>query len=487
MEHHVASSATGFSNSYAQARVALYGISGIPNSFFDGITNVLGGSTGTYNSFLQKYNQRIAVPSDFTVAINGMNEGLDFTVVISIENMNNNPGTNLVAHLAMTESGVMYGSTPFDYVTRRFWPSVSGTPLNFSSGPNQSVELQFTMESGWDLDKCEFIAFIQSTSTKEILQAAKVPVLDMMPLFFNNAVCTQVNMVPVTNCTGTVEPVVTIGNNGAESLSTVEINYRVNDETVNVFNWSGDLGYGETEMVTLPSVSFDIQDENDLLVYTTNPNGNPDEDPENDTTATSFTSASEAIPNIYLFLKLDGNPEEISWELKDSGGNVLYTGGNYIQAQQLVKDTFELTQEDCYTFAIYDEGGDGLTGGGFFALRQNNMSLFYENTSFEGTEELVQFSTMIVSVEEQAEANTFSVFPNPFEDRTHISFSLENPADVEITIYNVIGEVVYSLQKDLYPSGDHVKTFDADGLNSGIYFVQARIGEKVMTKKISLR
>ncbi|MEZ5198788.1 MAG: hypothetical protein R2764_21155 [Bacteroidales bacterium] len=48
----------GLTNPYSQARISYYGISGIPNSFFDGITNVLGGSTGTYNQFLAKYKQR---------------------------------------------------------------------------------------------------------------------------------------------------------------------------------------------------------------------------------------------------------------------------------------------------------------------------------------------------------------------------------------------------------------------------------------------
>ena len=103
MEHHVSSSGGGLTNPYAQARISYYGISGIPNSYFDGITNVLGGSTGTYNQFVSKYNQRIAVPSNFNVSMNGFNDGLDYTVLVSMENVEPYSGTNLVAHLAVTQ------------------------------------------------------------------------------------------------------------------------------------------------------------------------------------------------------------------------------------------------------------------------------------------------------------------------------------------------------------------------------------------------
>jgi hypothetical protein len=84
MEHHVGSSYSGFTNTYSQARISYYSISSIPNSFFDGVTNVLGGSAATYGQFLAKYNQRKAVLSNFTIAMNGMHEGLDYTVVLTM-------------------------------------------------------------------------------------------------------------------------------------------------------------------------------------------------------------------------------------------------------------------------------------------------------------------------------------------------------------------------------------------------------------------
>jgi hypothetical protein len=486
MEHHVSSSAGGFTNIYSQARISYYGISGIPNSFFDGITNVLGGSTGTYNQFLTKYNQRIAIPSNFTISLNGMNEGLDYTVVLTMENVEPYSGTNLVAHLAMTESSLNYGGSTYNFVTRLFVPGANGTPVNFTANPVQTVILDFSMNANWVLDNCEFVAFIQDNSTKEILQATKVAVLDLMPMYYNNAGCMMIQQVPLTNCSGEVAPRINLINEGAENLTSVDINYQVNNESLNTYQWTGNLGFSESIDVDLPSVGFNLLDNNDLLIYTTNPNGNPDEDTSNDTTATSFVSAMEVVPNVYIFIKLDDNPDETTWECKNSAGDVLFAGGPYVNAQEFIKDTLFLTEDDCYTFIIYDSGGDGLVGGNAgFTLRQNDFSEIYQNNDFESTEELVQFAINQTGLPETGGPDEFNVYPNPIGDQTFVSFYLTESETVGLTIYNVIGKVVYTLPPSQMETGSHSLRIETRDLVPGIYFVNLKAGDKMFTRKIS--
>jgi hypothetical protein len=484
MEHHVASSGGGFTNIYSQARVAYYGISGIPNSYFDGITNVLGGSTNTYAQFLAKYNQRIAVPSNFTIGLNGMNEGLDYTVLLNMEMVEPYPGTNLVAHLALTQSHCSFGGSLYNFVTRLFVPNASGTPVYFTSNPVQTAVLQFTMNSAWVLDDCEFVAFIQDNSTKEILQATKVSVLDLMPMYFDNAACLDISMVPVTNCSGEVAPAVTISNQGASNLTTLEINYQVNDEAVNTYNWIGNLSYGAVETVNLPAISFNIQDQNNLLVYTSNPNGNPDEDPLNDTVTFQFAAGQQAIPDVYLFLKLDNNPGETYYELINSSGAVLYSGGPYTIPEAFIKDTFELATSDCYTFIIYDQAGNGLSDPGYFALRQSNFAVIYENFEFSGSEELVQFSVSITGIEEKVTYG-FSYFPNPMREKAFVRFELEQSETVELSVFSSTGKVVYSSGQLMFGAGSQIIPVDGTRMSPGIYFVKLRIGDQMVTKKIT--
>lgn len=443
-----------------------------------------------YSYYLPKYNQRIGVPSNFTIAMNGFNDGLNYTVLVTIENVEPYSGNNLVLQFTLTESHIpfsWYGLTEVNNVNRFMAPDQFGTPLDFSGSTTQTVMLEFTIDGSWVTDNCNFIAFVQDNSTKEILQGSLVALPDLMPMYFNNAGCLAVNMVPVTNCSGEVAPAVTITNQGATNLSTLEINYKVNDEAVNMYNWSGNLSYGETEVVDLPSTAFTVLAENNLMVYTTNPNGSGDEDPNNDTTYMAFNTAVDVVPNIYLFLKLDNNPEETSWELKNSMGDVLYSGDNYTQQLAFVKDTFELTQDDCYTFYIYDEAGNGLTDGGYFALRESNFNVIYQNNDFANYDESVQFSVDLVGVSEQNEENAFSVFPNPFTENTNVSFSLKQTTNVELKVFNMLGEVVYLMPEQDMGQGTYTKTFDASGLNRGIYFVSLKKDGEISTQKVTLR
>ena len=142
--------------------------------------------------------------------------------------------------------------------------------------------------------------------------------------------------------------------------------------------------------------------------------------------------------------------------------------------------------DDCYTFIIYDEGGNGLGNGAYYALRQSNLSMFYENYEFAASEELVQFSVDMVSVDEKELASTFNVFPNPARDKAYIEFTLDQSAIAEIQVYDMIGKVVFDQESQLYPSGRNVVALDAADLNPGVYFIAVKLANETLTKKISI-
>jgi hypothetical protein len=365
-------------------------------------------------------------------------------------------------------------------------PGVAGTPLDFSGGSSQSVMLEFTLDASWVPENCEFVAFVQDNTTKEILQGTKVALPDLMPLYYNNAGSQALNMVPVVNCEGEVAPRITIVNEGADALTSLDINYKVNDENLNTFNWTGSLGYGETAQVDLPAAAFELMPDNILMVYTTNPNGSMDEDNSNDTLTKTFTSAMQVVPDVHLYLKLDDNPQENTWELRNSSDDVLYSGGPYTNPQEFIHETFPLSLDDCYTLHLFDAGGDGLVDGGFFNLRQGDYSLIYENNDFEDVEELVQFSINLVSIGETDALNSLTVSPNPFTDFTRISFNLEQNEQVELKVYNLIGEVIYTEGIKEFSAGQNVIVIDGKQMQAGIYFINMKIGEKVLTKKVTV-
>jgi hypothetical protein len=193
------------------------------------------------------------------------------------------------------------------------------------------------------------------------------------------------------------------------------------------------------------------------------------------------------IPDIYVFVKLDDNPDETTWEVKNSSGTIIFSGGPYTNPQEFIKDTLQISDDDCYTFIIYDEGGDGLTNGGYFALRQSNFSMIYQNNSFANTEEAVQFAIDILSVPDLALEEQVNVYPNPFTGAANISFTMQKAGTVELRVFNLVGEVVFEMPSQEYHQGTHNVVFDGSDLNSGLYFLNIRIGDKTISRKITLR
>jgi hypothetical protein len=57
----------------------------------------------------------------------------DYTHKLTLENVEPYTGSDLVAHLAVNESGLTYGSSTYNFVTRLFVPDANGTPVDFSS------------------------------------------------------------------------------------------------------------------------------------------------------------------------------------------------------------------------------------------------------------------------------------------------------------------------------------------------------------------
>jgi hypothetical protein len=77
-------------------------------------------------------------------------------------------------------------------------------------------------------------------------------------------------------------------------------------------------------------------------------------------------------------------------------------------------------------------------------------------------------------------------YPNPFNPKTVISWQLPVDRYVDLSIYNIIGQKVYTLISEKQNSGQHTKEWDASGFPSGIYFYRIQTGDFVQTKRMLL-
>ncbi|MCP4633845.1 MAG: T9SS type A sorting domain-containing protein [candidate division Zixibacteria bacterium] len=77
-------------------------------------------------------------------------------------------------------------------------------------------------------------------------------------------------------------------------------------------------------------------------------------------------------------------------------------------------------------------------------------------------------------------------YPNPFNAKTEIIFTLDESSAVNIEIYNITGQKVETILDDELNEGVHAITWDASAVSSGIYFYKLTAGNYVTTKKMNL-
>ena len=76
--------------------------------------------------------------------------------------------------------------------------------------------------------------------------------------------------------------------------------------------------------------------------------------------------------------------------------------------------------------------------------------------------------------------------PNPFNPVTRITYYVPADMRAQLTIYNVRGEHVTTLVNRMVAAGDHVATWDAAGVPSGLYFYRLTAGDFSETRKMVL-
>lgn len=85
----------------------------------------------------------------------------------------------------------------------------------------------------------------------------------------------------------------------------------------------------------------------------------------------------------------------------------------------------------------------------------------------------------------------YQSYPNPFNPSTIVEYDLPRKSNVNITVYNVLGQKVKTLVSCTKPAGQH--SVEWDGMDnhgrpvtSGVYFYRIIAGEHTETRKMLL-
>ncbi len=98
-----------------------------------------------------------------------------------------------------------------------------------------------------------------------------------------------------------------------------------------------------------------------------------------------------------------------------------------------------------------------------------------------------QFS--VANEEELTAVSEFELhqnYPNPFNPTTKISYNLPVSGDVKLQVFDITGRLVSTVVDKRQVSGNHVLSFDASTLASGIYIYRLKASGLTQTRKMTL-
>ncbi len=127
---------------------------------------------------------------------------------------------------------------------------------------------------------------------------------------------------------------------------------------------------------------------------------------------------------------------------------------------------------------VYNPDGKGeLKSLGIHEHWNNSTDKKYSrNLGLDKGIELKQISGKVVSAKDISLKSdlAFSTYPNPFRGRLTVSFQLNNPAEVNLALYNIEGRMVKMLKNEFLQAGKHDVFWSAAGneLTPGTYFVR---------------
>lgn len=183
-----------------------------------------------------------------------------------------------------------------------------------------------------------------------------------------------------------------------------------------------------------------------------------------------------ALPNgTVIQLETGVVPVELtSFTASVNGNNVTL---NWSTASELNNRGFEIQRKDAdqYSTIGFVDGKGTTTEIQSYSFTDKNISSgFYsyrlKQLDFDGTFEYSNVIEVDVTTPKQFELS--QNFPNPFNPSTTISFNLAVDSDVQLKIFNVLGQEVTTLVSSRIAAGRQQVGWDASGVNSGVYFYQ---------------
>ena len=270
-----------------------------------------------------------------------------------------------------------------------------------------------------------------------------------------------------------------LSNAGTSPITSATITYTFNNGANQVINWTGNLTPNQSTTVLLP---IDATDSGVVNATITSVNGGADQRASNNTTEGVFILTPEpvqyAVNEVEFKLRRDIYGTETTWNLKNSAGTILYSGGPYSNnSTATLTQLWILPADGCYVFTINDAYGDGISAPGYYNIKTLAGEIVAEGGQFGSTESKSFATSEMLGTNTFDTANSIQLYPNPTRSNMTISVSNATETPDTYSIYNTIGQQI-ALQK-IKSNSD--LTINTSALSAGVYFIKLSKGTSTKT------
>lgn len=178
-----------------------------------------------------------------------------------------------------------------------------------------------------------------------------------------------------------------------------------------------------------------------------------------------------------------------------SAGYTIVAGdlGNTISLP-LVSGAYALNAGESYLLVAASDGDGGLSNDFVMAASgysEKQTSFYYDATNstwfFTTSTPIVRMDFTPASIDEAGNVFGMEVYPNPANAEANVTFNLNNTADVNITVTDLSGKVVYSNALGNVAAGKSEVSLNTAALSNGVYMINVAVDNAVSTQKLVIR
>ncbi|MFC2084357.1 T9SS type A sorting domain-containing protein [Bacteroidota bacterium] len=221
-----------------------------------------------------------------------------------------------------------------------------------------------------------------------------------------------------------------------------------------------------------------------------------------------YTVSFGAGAKDFLLLNVNSSGDEVWYNVyggiyQDVASNIVTTGNEIIAmgyiSQSTQRRSFNIIMTDLDGNLIKQvsapSGKVGVGANDAIVNNEGNLLIVGSSGSYSSSSEAYILNTAEFNQTTSVEESHFIVtdafelhqnYPNPFNNQTQITFTLKEPSNIILSVYNITGSKVETLLNKHLKSGLHKVIYNGVGLATGVYFVELKSRTYTQSRKIIL-